>query len=141
MADRLTPEQRRRCMQANRGADTGPEMALRRALHAMGFRYTLRSKLPGRPDLVFPARRTVLFVDGCFWHGCPEHGVLPQNNRQLWQTKLAANVERDRRVDRQLKQLGWRVVRVWEHDIRRQLPKTASRVGKMLRRSDGRKSS
>src|SRR5688572_15868355 len=99
MADRLTPEQRRRCMQANRGADTGPEVTLRKALHALGFRYMLRSKLPGRPDLVFPARRTALFVDGCFWHGCPEHGVLPESNRQVWQAKLAANVERDRRVD------------------------------------------
>lgn len=115
-------------MSANRGSDTGPELALRKALHALGCRYTLRSKLPGRPDLVLPSSATVVFVDGCFWHGCPEHSVLPQNNREMWRAKLAANLARDRRVDEELKQLGWKVVRVWEHEIRRSLAVTAQRI-------------
>ncbi|MBO9830587.1 very short patch repair endonuclease [Xanthomonas sp. A2111] len=128
MVDRLTPEQRRRCMSANRGADTGPELALRKALHSLGCRYTLRSKMPGRPDLVFPSSGTVVFVDGCFWHGCPDHCVLPNNNRELWQAKLEANKSRDRRVDEELKRLGWKVVRVWEHEIRRDIEGAAHRI-------------
>ena len=115
-------------MSANRGSDTGPELALRKALHAMGCRYTLRSKLPGRPDLVLPASAIVVFVDGCFWHGCPNHSVMPQNNRGIWQAKLAANQARDRRVDDELKQLGWKVVRVWEHEIRQNLETAARRI-------------
>lgn len=128
MADRLTSEQRRRCMSANRGADTGPELGLRKALHALGCRYILRSKLPGRPDLVLPSSAVVVFVDGCFWHGCPDHSVMPQNNREMWQAKLEANQARDCRVDDELKRMGWKVVRVWEHEIRRNLATTAQRI-------------
>lgn len=96
---------------------TEPEWRLRRLLHARGLRYKLhRRDLPGRPDIVFARARLVIFVDGCFWHQCPDHGVLPKNNREWWRTKLDGNVARDRSKDKALVALGWRVVRVWEHE-------------------------
>ena len=107
-------------MRANRRTDTKPEMALRRALHRQGFRYRkdYRIDLGGarvRPDIAFTARRVAVFVDGCFWHVCPEHGTKPANNTWYWGPKLARNVERDRAADAALEQAGWRVVRIWEH--------------------------
>lgn len=132
MADRLTPEQRRRCMQANRCVNTSPEVRLRKALHARGFRYVLGAKLPGRPDMVFPSRRVALFVDGCFWHRCPTHSVLPGSRQEWWRQKLEANVLRDRRTDALLAAEGWKVIRVWEHDIRRNMPATVLRVSGLL---------
>lgn len=97
--------------------DTKPELQIRRLLHARGLRYRVDDKrLPGRPDIVFAGARLAVFVDGCFWHACPEHGVLPKNNREWWRVKLAANVERDRRKDENLWTLGWSVLHVWEHE-------------------------
>lgn len=99
--------------------DTKPELALRRALHARGWRYRVdrppMSTMRRRADIVFPRRRVAVFVDGCFWHSCPEHGSTPKNNRDWWVDKLAKNVERDRSTDRMLADEGWSVVRVWKH--------------------------
>ena len=108
-------------MRANRRKDTKPELALRRALHAQGYRYRkdYRLELAGtrvRPDIAFTARRVAVFVDGCFWHCCPEHGSQPANNTWYWEPKLARNVERDRAADAALAAAGWNVVRVWEHE-------------------------
>lgn len=109
-------------MTANRRRDTGPELALRRALHAMGLRYRVDHPVrcdegrPIRPDIVFTRRRVAVFVDGCFWHRCPDHQVMPKANREYWEPKLRRNVERDRETDRRLGRAGWRVVRVWEHE-------------------------
>jgi DNA mismatch endonuclease (patch repair protein) len=95
---------------------TQPELALRRALHAAGLRFRVNRKdLPGQPDLVLSRARLAIFVDGCFWHSCPEHGVLPKNNGEWWRAKLASNVERDRRKDRELEELGWTSLHFWEH--------------------------
>jgi DNA mismatch endonuclease, patch repair protein len=107
-------------MRANKRTDTKPEMALRRALHGRGLRYRkdYRLDLDGtrvRPDIVFTARRVAVFVDGCFWHVCPEHGTQPANNTWYWGPKLTRNVERDRTADAALAAAGWQVVRVWEH--------------------------
>lgn len=100
-----------------RTSDTGPEMLLRRALHAAGVRYRVhRRDLPGSPDIVLARLRLAVFVDGCFWHCCPDHGNLPKNNREWWATKLARNVARDREQDAALGSLGWDVMRVWEHE-------------------------
>ena len=92
-----------------------PEVALRRALHARGLRFRLHGSMPGRPDIVFTRARIVVFVDGCFWHGCLQHGVLPKNNRDWWREKLAATRERDERKDAALLALGWLPIHVWEH--------------------------
>lgn len=101
-------------------ADTKPEMIIRRGLHALGWRYRLHAKsLPGRPDLVFPKRRTVIFVHGCFWHGhdCPLFR-WPATRDEFWRAKITGNVERDRRVRHQLMASGWRVLDVWECTMR-----------------------
>jgi DNA mismatch endonuclease (patch repair protein) len=97
--------------------DTGTEKALRRELHKRGMRYRTHLKtLPGRPDIAFTRARIAVFVDGCFWHRCPDHGTAPKNNGKWWADKLDANVARDRRNDGDLRKLGWISVHVWEHD-------------------------
>jgi DNA mismatch endonuclease (patch repair protein) len=107
-------------MQGNRAEDTRPEVALRSAVHALGLRFRKHVApvrgLRCRADLVFARQRVAVFVDGCFWHGCPEHGVSPRTNSSYWQAKLGGNVERDRRNDAALAEAGWTVVRVWEHE-------------------------
>lgn len=106
-------------MRRVRRRDTTPEIAIRRELHRRGLRFRIDYKIPAvrtRPDIAFVGRRTAIFVDGCFWHGCPEHGTLPKSNRAWWAEKLQANQERDRRSDRALADLGWKVLRFWEHD-------------------------
>jgi DNA mismatch endonuclease (patch repair protein) len=107
-------------MRGNRRADTKPELALRAALFAMGYRYRkdLRLDLPARrvrPDIAFTSRRVAVFIDGCFWHACPEHGSKPKSNEWYWSPKLTKNVERDRAVDDALTAAGWTVLRLWEH--------------------------
>lgn len=115
-------EGRSRNMKANRRVDTKPEVALRSALHRLGYRYRkdyridLAEKVRVRPDIVFTARKVAVFVDGCFWHVCPEHGRQPATNEWYWTPKLRRNVERDRAADVALKAEGWRVIRVWEHE-------------------------
>lgn len=111
-----------------KGADTKPERDLRLALHARGLRYRLQAKnLAGRPDLVFPRHRAVVFVHGCFWHrhaGC-RYATLPATRPDFWQTKFAANVLRDERVRAELLQDGWRVATVWECALRRRTQREA----------------
>jgi DNA mismatch endonuclease (patch repair protein) len=103
------------------GRDTGPELALRRWLHARGYRYRLCVRgLPGSPDIVFPSRRKVIFVHGCFWHrhdGC-RLATSPKTRQDFWQTKFVANVERDRAKGEQLRALGWDALVVWQCEIR-----------------------
>lgn len=112
---------RRRNMQAIRRRDTKPELVLRSALHRAGYRYRcdLRIDLPEarvRPDIVFTRKRVAVFVDGCFWHSCPEHGSRPSVNQSYWSPKLARNAERDERNTRMLTEAGWVVIRIWEHE-------------------------
>ena len=97
--------------------DSGPELALRRELHKRGLRFRVQIRgLPGTPDIVLQKAKIAVFVDGCFWHACPEHGVLPKANREWWREKLEATVERDRRKDARLEEMGWRAIHVWEHE-------------------------
>lgn len=107
-------------MKANKARDTTPELALRSALHRAGLRYRVDRPLPfdrrRRADIVFPTERVAVFVDGCFWHGCPEHYVAPKANARFWRNKVQANRARDRDTDRRLRDLDWAVVRVWEHE-------------------------
>jgi DNA mismatch endonuclease (patch repair protein) len=96
----------------------------------------LSSKLPGKPDAVFPTDRVALFIDGCFWHQCSKHAVKPRTNESFWRSKLEANVARDRRVNRELRSLGWRVIRVWEHDIKSNTEGLALRLSSRIRRTE-----
>lgn len=106
-------------MQANRRRDTKPELAVRRLLHASGFRYRVDYRLAPplrvRADIVFTRRRLAVFIDGCFWHGCPLHATSPKANSDYWGPKLAGNIRRDRATDVALSQAGWTVLRYWEH--------------------------
>jgi DNA mismatch endonuclease, patch repair protein len=118
--DNLTIDQRRLNMSRVRGRDTRPEMIIRRGLHALGFRYRLQGRLlPGRPDLVFPRYRAVIFVNGCFWHGhdCALFRI-PATRRNFWESKIASNRLRDARSESSLLKLGWRVATVWECSLR-----------------------
>lgn len=120
MVDVLTSEQRQRNMSRIRGRDTKPEMLIRRGLHARGLRYRLHDKsLPGRPDLVFPRYRAVIFVHGCFWHAhrCPL-SMLPATRRDFWKAKLQGNADRDRKALDRLLATGWRVLVIWECALR-----------------------
>ena len=122
MADVMTPEQRSRCMAAIKGKDTKPEMIVRKYLFSRGLRFRVQvRKLPGNPDIVLPRYRTVIFVNGCFWHGhegC-RYFRLPKSNIEFWEQKIKNNVARDVRNENELKSLGWRVIRVRECDIKR----------------------
>lgn len=101
-----------------RSQDTQPERLLRKALWRRGLRYRLKYKVTaGRPDLVFPGPRVVVFVDGCFWHGCPAHYVPPRSRGDYWSSKLLANVKRDVKQTRLLEDAGWKTVRVWECEV------------------------
>jgi len=102
-----------------RRRDTAPEVAIRRAVHARGLRYRVDATLPGtrrRADLLFTRAKVAVFVDGCFWHGCPEHGTQPKRNASWWAEKIAMNIRRDRDTDSRLAAADWKVVRVWSHE-------------------------
>jgi DNA mismatch endonuclease (patch repair protein) len=108
-------------MRANRKTGSAPEVRLRSALHAAGLRFRKNVRVlvgdsATRPDVVFSRQRVAVFVDGCFWHRCPDHGTSPRSNAAYWGPKLARNTERDARADRALREAGWTVVRVWEHE-------------------------
>ena len=101
-----------------RGRDTGPELQLRSRLWERGFRYRLGLRVGRtRPDILFTKQRLAVFVDGCFWHGCPQHYVRPRTRTQFWSAKLRENVQRDRRQTRALGCEGWKVLRIWEHEV------------------------
>ncbi len=117
MPDVLTPEQRRFNMSRIRNSNTKPEMIVRKMVHQMGYRYRLHRKdLPGKPDLVFPGRRKIIFVHGCFFHmhNCKYGQVIPKTNAEFWAKKRQSNVERDKRNEIQLENDGWQILTVWE---------------------------
>jgi len=131
--DVMSPMQRSLCMSRIKGFNTGPEIILRRAVWNRGFRYKLKYPLLGKPDIVFVSARIAVFVDGCFWHGCPKHAAMPNTNRTFWKAKLRKNIERDRSVTAGLRRDGWRVLRFWEHDIECRLDWIVVRILKMVR--------
>src|SRR5215207_4342941 len=113
-------EQVARRMRATGRRDTAPEVALRSELHRLGLRYRVdRSPVLGvrrRADVVFGPARVAVFVDGCFWHGCPIHGTWPKKNADFWRDKIETNMRRDTDTDRRLEEAGWLVIRIWEHE-------------------------
>lgn len=120
MTDRIQPEVRSRIMRRVRAKDTKSEMAVRRLVHGLGYRYRLHARnLPGTPDLVFAARKKAIFVHGCFWHqhNC-RRGTRPSSNLEFWNVKLELNTERDRRTMAALKEAGWSVLVIWECETR-----------------------
>ncbi len=121
MADVHSKETRSFNMSRIKGKDTKPEMLVRKYLHAQGFRFRLHVKdLPGKPDIVLPKYKTVIFVHGCFWHGhkgC-KYFVVPKTRTERWLYKINGNIERDKKAFKELKKLGWKVIEVWECDLK-----------------------
>ncbi len=112
-----------------RGSNTTPELALRRALTKAGLRYRLHVKTPGgRADIVMASKKIAVFIDGCFWHGCPEHYVRPRSSKRFWDDKLTENVTRDRRQILKAAAEGWTAIRVWEHEVKESLEAVTERV-------------
>lgn len=134
MTDTRTPEQRSRIMAAVKAKNTSPELALRRALHAQGIRgWRCHYKhAEGTPDLAWPALRVAVFVDGAFWHGHPSRHK-PGRSGEFWDKKIARNVQRDREADAALRATGWKVVRIWDFEVRRDLAGATARVTDALR--------
>jgi len=122
--DRIDRATRSRNMASVRGKDTGPELVVRKLLHAAGYRFRLHSaNLPGRPDIVFPLRKKVVFVHGCFWHSHPNcpRAKRPAANSEFWEQKISRNVERDAAATSKLQSSGWQVLIVWECEIRQKM--------------------
>jgi len=121
MPDVFSPDQRSAVMRSVKSRTTTPEIAVRRAAHALGLRFRLhRADLPGKPDLVFPAKRAALFVHGCFWHGhsCARGDRMPATNRDYWRAKIGRNMARDKASLSALRKLGWKPVVIWECETR-----------------------
>jgi DNA mismatch endonuclease (patch repair protein) len=118
-----------------RTSGTDAELRLRKRLWREGMRYVLGRKLPGSPDILFVRARVAVFVDGCFWHGCPVHYTAPRSNIDFWKRKAGENRARDDRVDRELAQLGWRVIRVWECEVEEDVDAAATRIATAVRSS------
>jgi DNA mismatch endonuclease (patch repair protein) len=122
-----------------RSTNTKPEKVLRSALWARGLRYRLHAKTPmGRPDVVFPTQQVAVFIDGCFWHGCPDHYVRPRSRVDFWSNKLRENVERDSRQTLALEAAGWRVIRFWEHTVFTELEHAVNTVVAVVKGGEAR---
>lgn len=131
MTDLVDTATRSRIMSRIRGKNTKPEIQLRKALHAAGLRYRVHDRaVPGTPDISHKGARVAVFVDGCFWHGCPKHYSRPASRQDFWDSKLAYNHDLRARVRARLK--GWRVIEAWECDVRERSPKLVLRVAKAL---------
>ena len=134
MADDRTPAQRSETMRRVRSVNTSCEVALRKELHARGLRYRLHAKdLPGKPDVVFRRARVAVYVDGAFWHGHPERCRVPATNREYWVRKIERNKARDARVNAELRSMGWRVVRLWDFEVKASAARCAARVERIVR--------
>lgn len=136
MSDNLSPENRRRTMRAVKSKNTYLERALFGMLAGMRLRGWKKnvSSIRGKPDVVFEIERVAVFVDGCFWHGCPYcRRPMPATNRDYWERKIGRNVERDKRVQGELESIGWKVIRIWEHEMR--TPSMRKAVGYQVKRA------
>lgn len=122
MTDTISAQRRSEVMRAVRSNDTKIEVLFRKKLWAKGKRYRKNCRnVIGKPDIAFPGKKIAIFIDSCFWHGCPYHCRMPNSNKSYWIEKIKRNKERDKKVTRQLKKSGWKVLRFWEHSIQRDL--------------------
>jgi DNA mismatch endonuclease (patch repair protein) len=135
MTDVLTREQRTYNMSKIRGKNTGPEIKLRKLLWSAGIRgYRIHYRLSGKPDIVFTKKKIAIFIDGCFWHKCPTCFQEPETRKDFWMGKIQSNVDRDKIVDAQLKSEGWKIIRIWEHEIRKNPEKSVSDIMDLLQK-------
>lgn len=132
MVDVHTRKQRSYNMSRIKGRDTKPELILRKELWRLGYRYRIKNSLKGKPDLVFHSKKVAIFIDGCFWHKCPDHYKAPKSNMEFWDDKISANVIRDKEVTEMLESEGWTVIRIWEHQVKQELRATLDILSKAL---------
>lgn len=129
MADVLNKKQRSYNMSRIHSKNTSPEIALRKRLYLGGLRgYRLHYDVPGQPDVAYPREKVAIFVDGCFWHMCPECFIKPSTRKDFWIKKIRMNANRDRRIDRELSSMGWKVVRFWEHEVKYNLNRCYQKI-------------
>jgi DNA mismatch endonuclease (patch repair protein) len=118
-----------------RGKNTGPEVRLRKLLWSAGIRgYRIHYNLLGKPDIVFIKKKIAVFVDGCFWHKCPTCFQEPETRNEFWMKKIQTNIDRDKKVDIKLKAEGWKIIRIWEHEIRKNPEKSVSDIVDLLQK-------
>lgn len=129
----MTPFDRSNLMRKIKSADTKLELKIRAALHSQGLRYRISNRLPGKPDIVFAKFRVAIFIDSCFWHGCPKHFRVPKSNVGFWKEKIERNRKRDAFVSKELRREGWIVLRFWEHQIRSNPDKVVLRIKESLK--------
>lgn len=133
MADIYDNDKRSWLMSRVKSKDTKPEIMLRKALFKQGIRgYRVNYDTPGSPDIVFPKHKIAIFIDGCFWHGCPHCYKEPKTRAEFWQKKLKENIERDDAVNRKLRRDGWVVMRFWEHEVEKHLTFCVKRIMSLL---------
>lgn len=127
--DNLSPEIRRKNMQNIRSTNTKIEILIRRELFKIGLRFRKNvSKIEGKPDIVFPKQKVAVFLDSCFWHSCPYHSNIPDTNKPYWINKLKRNKKRDKEVNKKLKKDGWKVLRFWEHSIKKNIKGVVEKI-------------
>ncbi|MCK4522383.1 MAG: very short patch repair endonuclease [Nanoarchaeota archaeon] len=135
MVDVHTKKQRSYNMFMIKGKNTKPEVDLRKLLFSKGIRgYRIHSKLPGKPDIVFTKFKLAIFIDGCFWHKCPKCFIEPDKNKEFWRSKINGNVERDKKVNKILGKERWKVLRFWEHLLRKDINKVYRRISEELKK-------
>jgi DNA mismatch endonuclease, patch repair protein len=128
LMDRISQSQRSWNMSQIKRENTKPELKLRKALWNKGLRYRLKIKVFGKPDIIFKKYKVAVFVDGCFWHKCPEHFSYPKSNQEFWKVKINKNVIRDKKVNEELRNLGWTVLRFWEHELNDDLCEVVNKI-------------
>ncbi|MCK5320353.1 very short patch repair endonuclease [Candidatus Parcubacteria bacterium] len=133
MADIFSKKKRSEIMSKIKNKDSKIEIEFRKALWKEGFRYRKNVNVYfGKPDLILKKYKTVIFIDSCFWHGCKKHCKMPATNKKFWGNKIERNKERDKEIKRYYKKIGWNIIRVWEHDINKNLDKIIIKVSKIL---------
>ena len=134
MADVLTKKQRSYNMARIKSKNTGPELVLRKLLAKNKVRgYRLHYKIVGKPDLVFPKKQLAIFIDGCFWHKCPDCFIKPSSRTEFWKEKIKNNIKRDKKVNKLLAKNDWKILRIWEHELRKNPDKACLKIIKRLK--------
>lgn len=134
MTDIFSKKKRSEIMSRVKATETGIEIKFRKALWSAGYRYRKNVRgYFGTPDIVLKKYKTVIFVDSCFWHGCKKHGTMPKTRKSFWKNKIERNIERDKEVVKYYKREGWKVIRIWEHEIKKNIEKTADTVIKIFK--------
>ncbi|MEK7473885.1 MAG: very short patch repair endonuclease [Patescibacteria group bacterium] len=133
--DTVSKKKRSEIMSRVKSKGSKIETSLMRELNKEKFRYKKHvSKLPGTPDIAFMGEKTVVFVDSCFWHGCRWHGTMPASNKDFWIKKISMNKERDRKTNREYKKMGWKVIRLWEHGLKKESGKAIHNIVAALKK-------